>query len=466
MNFIDRQKEISRISRSLSSDKKRFIVVYGRRRLGKSTMIKHILGPRDVYFEADLNEEAVQMQLLVNTINMTYPAFGKARYDSWGHLLEHFNLICDDNCTLCLDEFPYLVKKCAALPSILQKFIDSGNQRFNIIICGSSQRMMENLILNASEPLYGRADEKICLKPIPIQYWADEFSLNAKNAIEEYAIWGGVPRYWNLREDYDDMWQAAEYLIFDEHGILSNEPAALFIDDTSEIASYSSIMTAVGNGSHRFTEIADAIGKRVTELSTPLKNLSEMAYLRKEVPFGENEEKSRKTLYQIADPFMGFYYMFVAPNKSFLALGKSNRILELTRKHFNEHVSRVWERLCATAISGSNFAGIEWGMASRWWGSVPAFDAEGRRSGSEDIEFDVVARSLDSSCILIGECKWNKHDFSDRLLRALAVKAAKVKAFADKKIIYVLFLREPPITDRHFDNQYLLYPEDIIAMMK
>ena len=153
MDFIDRQKEIARLRRALESNKQRFIVVYGRRRLGKSTLIKKVLQDGDVYFEAALNEPQVEMQLLVNTIRMTYPGFADARYDSWESLLTHFNSVCDENATLCLDEFPYLVKKNPALPSILQRLLDSESLRFNLIICGSSQRMMEKIILDSSEPL-------------------------------------------------------------------------------------------------------------------------------------------------------------------------------------------------------------------------------------------------------------------------------------------------------------------------
>ncbi|MDE5976660.1 MAG: ATP-binding protein, partial [Muribaculaceae bacterium] len=188
MEFIDRKKEINRLTRALNSGKKRFLVMYGRRRLGKSTLIKKVLTETDVYFEADLNEPLIEMQLLVNTIRMVYPAFADAKYESWDTLLMHFNAICDDNSTLCLDEFPYLVKKNPALPSIIQRLLDSGKLRFNLIICGSSQRMMEKLILNAAEPLYGRADEKICLGPIPLPYWKESFRLNSKTAFEEYAI--------------------------------------------------------------------------------------------------------------------------------------------------------------------------------------------------------------------------------------------------------------------------------------
>lgn len=468
MEFVDRKKEIIRLERALKSDRPRFIVVYGRRRLGKSTLIKRVLTDTDVYFEADLNEPVIEMQLLVNTIRMTYPSFAEARYETWDALLRHFNSVCKENSTLCLDEFPYLVKKNPELPSMLQRLIDSGLLRFNLIICGSSQRMMERLILNAAEPLYGRADEKICLRPVAMPHWQKAMNLNAIQTVEEFSVWGGVPRYWVLREDYRNLWDAVGNLILDEHGILSDEPNALFMDDTSEIAPYSSLMTVIGNGNTKYSAVAAAIGRKTSDLSQPLKNLREMSYLTREVPFGEDEEKSRKTLYHISDPFMAFYYKYVAPNKSYLALGRHERIMERIRKDFNTHVGKIWETQCQKAVSLNDLFGMEWGMASRWWGSVPVKDADGKISGHKDVELDVVAESTDRTRLLIGECKWNSPDYAGRLLNELKEKAQSVSRFAGQPIEYVLFLREKPLDADTLPSGtvHILYPGDIIDLLK
>lgn len=468
MDFIDRKKEILRLRKALESDKKRFIVIYGRRRVGKSALVKRVLNTKDVYFEADLDEPAIQMSQLVNTIRMTYPEFADALYKSWDAILEHFNAICDENATLCLDEFPYLIKKNPALPSILQRLIDSGEFRFNLIICGSTIRMMKKIILDAADPLYGRADEKISLQPIPLPYWKEALGLDARSAFEEYTIWGGVPRYWVLREDYDSLWEAVEGLILDEHGLLADEPNALFLDETSEISIYSSIMTALGNGNTRFSAIADNIGRKTTEISVPLKNLQEMSYVGKEVPFGEKEEKTRKTLYWITDPFMAFYYRFVASNKSFLALGRHERIMERIRKEFNSQVGTVWERACARSVSLRCLFGTEWGIASRWWGNVPVRNEKGRVVGGEDIELDVVAESEDGKRLLVGECKWNAPDYAERLLRVLKAKVSRITQFSKyDDVVYVLFLRERPLDSDSLESigVHVFYPEDVITML-
>ncbi len=469
MEFVDRKKEIHRLQKALESEKKRFIVIYGRRRVGKSALVKRVLKDgKDVYFEADLDEPAIQMSQLVTTIRMTYPEFADATYQSWEAILMHFNSICDDNATLCLDEFPYIVKKNPAFPSILQRLLDSGNFRFNLIVCGSTIRMMKKIILDAADPLYGRADEKISLRPIPLPYWKDALKMDAKAAFEEFAVWGGVPRYWVLREDYDSLWEAIEGLILDEHGLLADEPNALFLDETNDISIYSSIMTALGSGNTRFSAIADKIGRKTTDISVPIKNLQEMQYVEKEVPFGENGEKTRKTLYWMSDQFMSFYYKFVAPNRSYLALGRYERIMERIKKDFNSQVGGVWERACAKGVSLRCMFGIEWGMASRWWGSVPKKNEDGKVIGGEDIELDVVAESEDRKSLLVGECKWNAPDYAERLIRTLHAKVAAIPQFANyDKIEYVLFLREHPFDETSLlqHGVHILYPEDVIELI-
>lgn len=469
MEFVDRKKELHRLKVSLESEKKRFIVIYGRRRVGKSALVKRVLNEnKDVYFEADLDEPAIQMSQLVTTIRITYPEFADATYPSWEAILMHFNSICEDNATLCFDEFPYLVKKNPALPSVLQRLLDSGKFRFNLIVCGSTIRMMKKIILDAADPLYGRADEKISLRPIPLPYWKEAIKLDARSAFEEFTVWGGVPRYWVLRADYDSLWEAVEGLILDEHGLLADEPNALFLDETSEISIYSSIMTAIGSGHSRFSAIADKIGRKTTDISVPLKNLQEMSYVGKEVPFGENEEKTRKTLYWISDQYMSFYYKYVASNKSYLAFGRYERIMDRIKKDFNSQVGAVWERECAKGVSLRNLFGTEWGIASRWWGTVPVKNEAGKIIGGEDIELDVVAESEDKKSLLVGECKWNAPDYADRLLRVLMAKVVSVPEFADyKKIEYVLFLRERPLDEASLSHPYLhiLYPQDIIDLI-
>ena len=457
MDFIDRTGERQRLRKQLNAAHSSFIVIYGRRRLGKSTLIRQVLTDTDVYYMAEKNEMSVQMALLSNAIASIYPDFTGIAFDSWESLLTHFNQLCRKGTTLVLDEFPYLVRSCKSLPSMLQKLIDSKTLNFNLIVCGSSQRMMQKIVLDASEPLYGRANERMALQPIGIRYWRDAFHLSSIQAIEEYSVWGGVPRYWELREDEESFETALQNLVLNPNGVLYDEPASLFMDEEGNNQLFTSIMTALGNGFCQYSRLASAVGKKTTELSLPLKQLAEMAYIRKEVPFGEAENKTKKTLYQIADPFMEFYYSFIAPNKSLIAIGRSQRVSAMIWSRLNAHIGKLWERLCQLAVSGNSLFGHDWQLARRWWGKVLNEKGE-----SVQMEFDVVAESMDKKFLLVGECKWNQADYAGRLLAELKQKTRLAPFAKNHKVVHVLFLREHPLDD---EAANILYPDDIVAML-
>lgn len=468
MDFIDRIDEQERLQRALSSDKPEFVVLYGRRRLGKSTLIRKVLKDNDVYYEASLAEKATQIELLAHTIGSVYTGFDVSIYTGWENIILAFNRYCDENATLVLDEFPLMVFKDPSLPSTLQRVVDRriiGGEglRCNIIICGSSQRMMQTLI-KSSEPLYGRAEEEFCLKPIRLPYWYDEMKMDAKSLIEEYSVWGGVPQYWSYRSNCRSLRDAIQKLILTDNGVLLDEPSKLFLDDAMDVAPYSSIMTAIGSGRHRYSSIADAMGKKTAELGKPINNLIEMAFIRREVPFGESPKKSKKTLYQIDDPFLSFYYKFIEPNKSSIVVGRRQRVEDKIKKGFPEHVGKIWESLCQLAVSGNDLFGHPWDMASRWWGKAPVYE-EGKKTpvGFEDLEFDVVAQDYeDKNTILVGECKWASTDYADRLLEKLKAKTSKAPFAQGKNIVYVLFLREKPKSQADCN---IMLPEDVIKAL-
>ena len=464
MEFVDRIKEQKRLHRAIDAGESKFIVVYGRRRLGKSTLLKRVIGEDDVYFEAGKQETQVQISLLAGTIANYYVGFDQPVYPSWAAILTAFNGLCRENTVLVLDEFPYMVEKDASLPSVLQRIIDAGDMRYNLVICGSSQRMMQQFVLDKSDPLYGRANEKMNLRPIRPQYWREAMSLDAVAAIEEYSVWGGVPRYWALREEYGSLQEAVEELILDEHGILAGEPSALFMDEVSDIAPFQSIMTAIGHGNTRFSAVASAIGKKTTEISKPLSALAEMSYVRKEVPFGESEDKTKKTLYAIDDNFMSFYYSFIEPNRSMLALGRIAFVEQKIANGFAAHVGKVWEYLCLCAVSGNELFGHTWGMAHRWWGRAPVLQ-DGRKTpvGFDDLEFDVVVEATDAKdVILVGECKWKAADYADRLLSQLKAKTEKAPFAQGENIVYALFLKEHPLSAADCE---ILFPDDVLACL-
>ena len=449
--------EAARLKDALAREKSSLVVMYGRRRLGKSTLIKRVLSDNDVYFLADRSESQYQRTLLAKVIAQVFPDFDKLAYPDWESMFRAVNYRTDKRFTICLDEFPYLVEQSPELPSVLQKLVDEKQLKYNLVLCGSSQNMMYGLFLDSTAPLYGRADEIMRLAPIRLPYIQEALSLDAMNAIEEYSVWGGVPRYWELRENKSSLDDALWHNILSVNGTLYEEPVKLFQDDVKDIVKTSTIMSYIGTGANRLSEIAGRCNEPATNLSRPLKKLVDLGFLEKDVPFGIDEKNAKKSLYKIADPFMAFYYQFVVPNRSFIELGRRMPLEQALAAHFSEYVSMNWEKLCRDAVTGNIVNGTVYGKAKRWWGSVFNEDKK-----PEQVEFDVMAESLDKKYLLVGECKWTNQENGKQLTAELLRKANLLPFAKNYTIIPVLFLKNAPKDD--VENAML--PENVVELIR
>ncbi|WP_221657939.1 ATP-binding protein [Bacteroides salyersiae] len=457
MKFVDRIDEAARLKDALTREKFSLVVMYGRRRLGKSTLIKRVLSDNDVYFLADRSEGQHQRTLLAKVIAQVFPDFDKLTYPDWESMFRAVNYRTDKRFALCLDEFPYLVEQSPELPSVLQKLVDEKQLKYNLVLCGSSQNMMYGLFLDSTAPLYGRADEIMRLAPIRLPYIIEALNLDAMDAIEEYAVWGGVPRYWELRENKNSLDDALWHNILSVNGTLYEEPIKLFQDDVKDIVKTSTIMSYIGTGANRLSEIAARCNEPATNLSRPLKKLIDLGFLEKDVPFGIDEKNAKKSLYKIADSFMAFYYQFVVPNRSFIEFGRRLPIEQALNAHFSKYVSMQWEKLCRDAVTGNLVNGVVYGRAKRWWGSVLNEDKK-----PEQVEFDVMTESLDKKYLLVGECKWTTGE-NGKLLTAELLRKANLLPFAkDYTVVPVLFLKNAPKDD----VGDAMLPEDVVELMK
>ncbi len=457
MNFVDRIEETTRLRDALSREKSSLVVVYGRRRLGKSTLIKRVLSDSDVYFLADRSEGQHQRTLLAKVVAQVFSDFDKLTYPDWESLFRAVNYRTDKRFTLCLDEFPYLVEQSPELPSVLQKLVDEKQLKYNLVLCGSSQNMMYGLFLDSTAPLYGRVDEIMRLTPIRLPYIQEALDLDAVSAVEEYAVWGGVPRYWELRENRNSLSDALWHNILSINGNLYEELIKLFQDDVKDIVKTSTIMSYIGSGANRLSEIAARCNEPATNLSRPLKKLIDLGFLEKDVPFGIDEKNAKKSLYKIADPFMAFYYQFVVPNRSFIELGRRLPLEQALAAHFSEYVSMHWEKLCRDAVTGNMVNGIVYGKAKRWWGPLLNEDKK-----PEQIEIDVMAESLDKKYLLVGECKWTNQENGKQLTAELLRKANLLPFAKNYKVLPVLFLKNAPKDD--VGN--VMLPENVVELMK
>ena len=458
MKFVDRTQEKERLTKILNMDRPTFTAIYGRRRLGKSALITRVITDNDIYYLADESEASAQRILLSKVIAQKFAGFDKVTYPDWETLFRSVNYRTEEKFTLVLDELPYMVKQSPELPSVLQKLIDEKGLKYNLVVCGSSQNMMYGLILDESSPLYGRADVVMKFTPIKLPYLLEALNLTAVQAIEEYSVWGGVPRYWELREMHNSLDEAIWTEALSVNGTLYDEPVKLFKDDVQDIVKTATIMSFVGVGANRMSEIASRSNEPATNLSRPIKKLIDLGFLGKDIPFDADEEKGKKTLYKIADPFVDFHYRFVVPMRSFIELGRKAPIEMELQQHFNEHTSKWWEVLCRDAVTGNMIDGTLYGVAKRWWGTV-----QDKEKKPHQIELDVVAESLDKKKILVGECKWTSGEDAAALENELRWKASMLPFAKGKEIVPAIFAKN--ITNKS-ESSLTFTPEDIMELMK
>lgn len=455
-NFVDREKDCQRLQNALQRVDCQFIVVYGRRRIGKSTLIKHVLRQnKDLYFLSDQTSEQNQRQLFANMVATHIDGFNKVQYPDWETLLRALNNQLDERLTICWDEFPYMVKSCPSLPSVLQKLLNMHVFKFDLILCGSSQQLMYNCVFDKKSPLYGLADEVMKLSQIPARYVMEVFECSAERAVEEYAVWGGIPRYWELRKDYKDCDSAIRGLLLDTQGILAEEPQRLLRDDMRDTVQTATLLSIIGNGANKLSEIASRAGKSANEITEPLKKLRDLGYVRREIPFDESERNSKKGLYFVEDNLFKFFYRFVAPYASILELGAIDAVMNVVDSQMSSFVGECWESLCRRFVGGNVIDGVLYDKASRWWGKVFTDDC----SEGEMVELDVVAESFDKKHLLIGECKWTGTEDAERLYNRLQ-SISKVLPFVKRKQVHiVLFTKVEPI---HRENKMIFLPVNVL----
>ena len=453
--FVNRETEISRLQRTLNQEKAQLIVLYGRRRCGKSTLLKRIMENGSVYFSADMREMPLQIKAFSERIDKQVKGFSAPVYPGWDSALRSLNRSLNSRITVCIDEFPYLVKNAPELPSILQNIHDDdAHSNYDLILCGSSQMMMHDMVLNRNAPLYGRAGEIMKINPMSVYYLMRYLKVTAVEAVTEYSIWGGVPRYWEIRKTAETLDEALSYHVVNQHGLLADEPERLFSDEIRTSVQAYTLLSLIGSGCHRLSEFASRMGKPSTHLSGVLAFLAELKYIRREIPFGESLRSTKKTLYKINDPFLNFWFTFIVPEKSRIDLGLTSQILKRITRNLPSFTANTWEELCRQAVPFL-ISGTEFRPASRWWG---------KGHDGSSLEIDVIAESVDGKTLLIGESKWADSVNISYEINNLINKTSNVPFLKGEKIIQALFLKHKP--DLSLPGVLIFGPEDVIDSFK
>lgn len=439
--FIDREEELKFLNNQYEKKSSSLIILYGRRRTGKTSLIKQFGKNKDmIYFLATEESEVQNREMLKNVVadNLKNELLRTTKVEDWDTIFK--TIVKSKSNTkkiIVIDEFQYIGKANSAFPSVFQRIWDEilKNKNIMVILCGSLITMMETQTLNYNSPLYGRRTGQIKLKQIPIKYYKDFFKkkTSKRELIEKYAVTGGIPKYIESFKDTEDIYQGIKENIMNKQSYLYEEPNFLLQKEVSEVGSYFSIIKSIAEGNRKLGNIASNLSINPTNLSKYLETLINLDILEREVPITEsNPEKSKKGQYKIKDNFIAFWFQFIYPNRAFLEMGKDNIVLNKIKSNFiDNNVSFVYEDVCREEIwelNASDKLGMTFDKLGRWWNG--------------NTEIDIVGIDTMGNDIVFGECKYYKEgkQMDEKILYNLKEKAKKVEWKKDnRKERYILF---------------------------
>jgi len=441
--FIDRQTELEQLDRLYRSHQAELFVLYGRRRVGKTELLRAFCaGKPHLFFIATLssdNEQLATFSQQVYACNHAGAAPQGFTYPTWEAALRALaDLPTQPRPIVIIDEFTYLISGNKAIPSILQKVWDETlkNTRLMLVLCGSYIGMMESEVLGYQAPLYGRRTASALLRPLDLPAAAHFFPGYAPD--EQFLAWavlGGMPYYLRACDERQDLFSNIRQQILDARtGTLFSEPRLLLMEELREPRNYFSILRAIAQGRTRLNEITQASGVgEVNAVSRYLDILQQMRLVTRRVPASESQpEKSKKGLYQIDDHFLRFWFRYVHPNQSALDLGLAQAILEQRiRPDLDHFAAAAFEEAAQAFVARLAQAGRLDFLPERiggWWDRAA--------------EIDVLAISQTERAALLGECKWSLNPVGENILDELKQKA--VALLHDRQIQtvrYALFAR-------------------------
>lgn len=436
--FYDRDAELAALSRHWDSGKAEFALLYGRRRLGKTFLLQKFLDDSKphCYFLAARTSLNANLRELARALGRVAPDAGYRAEDltSLGSMLHFAGALAKERrFCLVLDEFQYLLEQDSSIPSQIQAWWDAEGiaGRMFLVLCGSHLGMMEGLG-GPQAPLFGRFTFRYKLAPmtykdIALFYGNSHYSIRDK--LMAFGTLGGTPRYHDLFDSRRSLATNLEHHVLSPMGLLRNEPEVLMLSSRiRDAAPYNAVLRALADGRTKPNEIKQIVGTSSAQLTFYLRNLMELEWVGRCYPFGEHSQ--RRSIYQINDHFIRFWFSFVDRLRSELEFQEPNEVLKKSvQPRLDTYMGRnAFEDICHQflRLRGVSLLGQGIRRASRFWS----------RDGA--VEIDLVAE-LDDASMLFGECKWSSKPIGMPVYYGLRDKVAQLPDWRSGVNRYVLF---------------------------
>ena len=439
--FAGRETELQALERIYRKRGFQMAVIYGRRRIGKTSLIERFVrGKRAIFFTAQQKSSKQNLQLFSQEVYRHYSQpSDTGSFTTWNSAFAYLAekaKEADGKLVLVLDEFPYAAETEPSLPSALQIAIDRMFKTVEmlVILCGSNEGFMESEVLGRKSPLYGRRTAQMKLGPLD---YLDAASMVPNASVEDkaryYATFGGTPYYVEQVDDGLSYEENVTELFFNISGLLYEEPLMLLRQELRDPAMYNSILDALGSGANRPKEIAERAGIANDSMSKYLSTLENLGIIAKIVPFGANPATSRKGVYTLKDPLFAYWYRFVSANVGAIEAGAGEAVARATAfgDRLSTYVGMQFEAMCLQWIVRRNNEGALPFLATsfgKWWGADPA--------KREQTDIDVIAANPQERRIALGECKWRNSFDESAALSSLEARAHLVKGF-DAPVFYL-----------------------------
>jgi uncharacterized protein len=415
--FIGREKELKTLNDLYKTNKFQFVVLYGRRRIGKTELIKKFIKDKEaIYFVGiESNEKQNLSNLSKSIFDFENKNLISSNFESFQNALEYiFQLSKKKRIILAIDEYPYFARSSKNIPSTIQYLIDKYKEESNLmlILSGSSMSYMEDEVLAYKSPLYGRRTAQIKLQPFSFFECAKYLTnFNDEEKAIIYGMLGGTPHYLMQIDNNLSLEENIKKIFLNSDSFVFEEPINLLKQEVREPNIYNAIINAIALGASKLIEISSKIGETTAATATYIKNLINLGILIKETPYGD--DSSKKAIYSISDNMFRFWYRFVLPNVSLINLGAIDIVYDSIKNDLSIYMGQIFENICIQYLYKELIKGnapINFKSLGRWWGNDKVFKKE--------TEIDIVGTS-DSNNALFAECKWTNEKVSIDVLNLL-----------------------------------------------
>jgi len=428
--FVNRAEELTRLRDCYESDDADMVVIYGRRRLGKTELVHKSLEDRDdaVLYQATETTRQIQLDAFVDVATELFPGIDRIARE-WESLLGY---LTEQDAVIVLDEFPYLIDADERLPSVIQRLWDQEvrDTGVTLVLVGSSISMMEEATLLGNSPLYGRFTEKIDLRQLEFaaarEFFPDRYTPD--QLLLAWGVFGGTPYYLDGVDLDNDLGTVIRQSLLSRQGFLHDEPEYVLRTELTEPNRYFAILKAIAAGNTTSNEIAQAIGIDGKQISTYTQKLERLRLVEREVPVTEEKTKSRRGRYRILDPLFRFWFRFVYGNEDRYKRLGADAYEAVIEPELADFVSQAFENRCQDILPDlypeKTFTDI-----GRWW--------------YNEYEVDVVGLATDGTMVT-GECKFTSAPLDYSTLASLEAHTDEIRWSPDGSEVaheYSLFAR-------------------------